>query len=139
MNSSKFPMHGHLALSLDNRILVISGRGPANVEMIQHYQREVLTFKELLQTGPWASLVLLQDMLILPPDAKELMLGIVKIPKDSKLVATAIVIMEKEYPQIVERFWQDIYSNSTVPCQFFISETAARSWLVDMLSSASLS
>lgn len=139
MNSSKFPIHGHLALSLDDRVLVISGKGPANIEMIQHYQSEVLTFKESLKTGPWASLVLLQDLMILPPDAKKLMLEVVKTPKELKLVATAIVIMEKEYPKIVERFWRDIYSNSTVPCQFFNNEADARSWLTECLSSVSLS
>lgn len=136
MNQRNFPIHGELNLSIDGQLLVIEGSGPANLEMVLNYQRSVIGYREQIMHAPWASLVLLHGTPLFPPEAKTILAETIKSAKAMHLQATAVVLTDVDYAEVVKGFWTEIYQEVDVKYQFFQSEQQARIWLADILAHA---
>lgn len=134
MSKKAFPAHGNLQLSVEGPLLIIKGYGPANLEMVQEYQRQVIGFREQIMHAPWASLVLLSGTPLMSPEAKSVLMQTIKQAKVMHLRATAIVLVDVEFAEIVEHFWQDIYQDLGVNYGFFATDAEARLWLQNLLS-----
>ncbi|GAB5380512.1 MAG: hypothetical protein Alis3KO_26520 [Aliiglaciecola sp.] len=134
MNQRNFPTHGELNLSVDGQLLIIDGAGPANLEMVLKYQRSVIGYREQIMHAPWASLVLLHGMPLVPPEAKIILSETIKKAKTMHLQATAVVLVEVEFADVVKGFWNEIYQDAGVRYRFFDTEQQARHWLADILS-----
>lgn len=133
MNTRNFPVHGELRLSTDGQLLIIEGQGPANLEMVLQYQRNIQAYRDKIMHKPWASLVSLSGTPLVPPEAKVLLTEIVRQAQQMHLAATAIVFIDVEYASIVRKFWQSIYEETGVMYRFFETEKDARDWLDSIL------
>ena len=49
-------------------MLIINGSGPANLEMVEQYQKSVIGFRQKIAYAPWASLVLLRGTPLVTAD-----------------------------------------------------------------------
>lgn len=134
MNKNRYPPHGKLHLSVEGQLLIIRGAGPANLEMVQEYQSQVISFREQIMDAPWASLVLLSETPLVPPEGKDILIQTIKQAKTMHLCATAVVFVDVEFADMVKHFWLDIYHDTGVTYQFFETEEQARSWLQDKLA-----
>lgn len=133
MSKSRFPAHGKMRLSIEGQLLVVEGTGPANIEMVQEYQRQVMELRKQLMHAPWVSLALLGGTPLVSPEAKDKFVQIIKQAKKMHLRATAVVFIEMESVEIVRQFWQDIYMQGGVNYQVFETEAEARVWLLGIL------
>ncbi|MBT0585636.1 hypothetical protein [Alteromonas oceanisediminis] len=129
MNNRQFPAHGDVRLHIEGRLLVIEGYGPANLEAVLYYQRSVQGFRNQLNSGPWASLVLLREEPLLVPEAKNLLISSIQRATQQNLVATAVVIQDTQYESTVRMFWESIYAQVDLTQAFFEQEADARAWL----------
>ena len=50
------------------------------------------------------------------------------------LAAIAVIIRNSESPNVVNQYWQSIYEKQKIPYQFFYDETAAKSWLLNLIA-----
>ncbi|GAA5213347.1 hypothetical protein ACFSJ3_03835 [Corallincola platygyrae] len=130
MVSDKFPSHGKLNLSIENGLLIIEGEGPANIEMVMEYQARVQAYREKLRHSPWASLVLLRGIPLLPMEAKNAMVTTIQHAQSLNLVATAVVLGELQYASTVKEFWTSIYEKTNISYAYFESRHDAEQWLI---------
>lgn len=136
MNNRNFPSHGDLALSVEGQLLIIEGEGPANLEMVLTYQKNVLAYREQIMSKPWASLVLLRGTPMVSPESSAILSETIKQAKMMHLQATAVVFVNIEYEETIKRYWEQIYDGTGVNYQFFESQADARRWLHDILANA---
>lgn len=129
MNTRNFPAHGQLSLSIENRLLIIEGEGPGNTEVAIQYQKNIQPYREKLADAPWVSLVKLSGMPLLPPEATGLMTSSIKNAMTMNLVATAIVLVDVEFAEMVKQFWSAVYEETGLAYGFFDTESQARQWL----------
>ncbi|MFT6899641.1 MAG: hypothetical protein ACJA13_004082 [Paraglaciecola sp.] len=137
MVNRNFPAHGNLNIYIDEGLLVINGRGPANTEMVLRYQREVHSYRQKLCASPWASLTILTGEPLLPPEATGMMVEAIKSGQALNLVATAVVMQDVQYKSMSQQFWRGIYEQTTLPFQFFDSQYEARLWLQEQIKTHS--
>ena len=137
MHKRDFPIHGDIQLSVEGRLLIIEGSGPANLEAVLCYQREAQRYRDRLNPHPWGSLVLLKGEPLLPPEAKSLLIDTIKFACTQSLVATAVVFMDVKHANTIRFFWDSIYANTTLPHAFFDQQTVAREWLQQRIELAS--
>ncbi|MEP1447626.1 MAG: hypothetical protein ABJK37_16085 [Paraglaciecola sp.] len=137
MTSSRFPAHGSLRLSIEGQLLIIEGSGPANLEMVQEYQQQVVGLRKKLMHAPWVSLALLSGTPLVSPEAKELFVQVIKQAKTMNLRATAVVLIEMESVELVRQFWREIYIDAGLKFNFFEAEKDAREWLTSVLENES--
>ncbi len=136
LNIRNFPAHGELALEIEGRLLRIKGEGPANVEAIINYQRDVQQYRQQLAHSPWASLVELSGQPMLPPEATSMMIDTIKFAKTMNLVATAVVFVDVEFAESVKQFWQAIYQKAKLKHAFFNTTDDAKDWLIDQIENS---
>lgn len=129
MNKRNFPAHGKLNLTVEKDLLIINGEGPGNLEVVLQYQRDVQQYRDQLNHAPWASLVRLAGVPLLPPEAKGLLIDTIRYASTQNLVATAIVFVDVEYADVIKKFWTSIYQQTPLPYQFFDNSDDARLWL----------
>ena len=137
MNNRSFPNHGAIKMRLDDGLLVIEGRGPANIETVNQYQRSAQAFRDKLNHAPWASLVLLKGEPLLPPEAKHTLLETIKFACTQNLVATAVVLCDISYERTVKHFWTSIYDETPLKYAFFNDQQEAKQWLLQQVESHS--
>lgn len=118
-----------MQLSVEGQLLLIKGAGPANIELVQEYQRQIVGFRQQIMHAPWASLVLLSGTPIVPPDARQVFVETIKQAKAMHLRATAVVFVDIEFAELTKQFWQGIYIEAGVCYAFFDTEEEARVWL----------
>lgn len=136
MVQRRFPVHGDVSFSIVDNFLLIEGEGPANLEAVLHYQREVQGFREQLCDTPWASLVCLRGQPVLPPEATSLLIETIKHAKTMNLVATAVVFVDVEYADYVRRFWEHIFQNAALKFGFFNTPEEAKAWLHNQINNS---
>lgn len=133
MSNSGFPAHGSLRLSIEDQLLIVEGSGPANLELVQEYQQQVVGLRKKIMHAPWVSLALLSGTPLVSPKAKELFVEIISQAKSMNLRATAVVLIEIESVELVRQFWREIYTGAELKFCFFDTEEEARNWLQGVL------
>jgi hypothetical protein len=132
-----FPVHGAFKVSVRDRLLVINGEGPANVEMAQQYREVVAPYREKLAGQPWASLVILGGLPLFPPEARAFMLETVRhVTENTEIVATGVVFKDVEYENAIEHFWGEIYQKAKLPYFFSNEEQEVTDWLLQKIEEA---
>lgn len=134
MNKRNFPIHGHFRFVVEGQLLLVEGEGPGNMEVAIQYHQQVQPFREQLKQRPWASLVKMRGMPLLPPEAKQIMAHSIIQAMRENLVATAVVLVDVEFASSARQFWSDIYQNTSLSYRFFDTEEEARAWLSIQLS-----
>jgi hypothetical protein len=133
VSKNKYPAHGEMQLSIEGQLLIVKGTGPANIEMVQEYQRQVTQFREQIMHLPWASLVLLSGTPLVSPVAKEVFVQTIRQANKMHLRATAVVFIDIEFAELSQSFWQEIFQQAEVDYHFFETEEGAREWLQGIL------
>jgi hypothetical protein len=132
-----FPAHGALKVSINGRLLVISGEGPANIELTQQYREIVGPYREKLIGQPWASLVILKGLPLFPPEAKTYMIETTKqVVAETDIVATGVVFKDIQYENVIKPFWEEIYESAELPYFFSNDEKTTTDWLLQQIDIA---
>ncbi len=136
MRSGRFSTHGSVELSVDERILIVEGAGPWNLEAIQEADRTYAPLIDTLAGQPWGALVVLHGDPIYVPDAAEYLVQAVKKECSQGRVATAILVEDSNSPEFAKRHLSDIYGKAGCEHRFFASEDDASWWLIQKITSA---
>jgi hypothetical protein len=131
--SIKFAEHGQINLSIEDGLLIIKATGPANIEMINSYRQQVSTFHQELKKTPWGSVAILQGEPFITPDASDNLVFGIKSGQELNLVASAVVIINDDYPSISKVFWQNIFEQTTLPFHFFDDIDEAKLWVQEQV------
>jgi hypothetical protein len=118
-----------MRLSVEGQLLIVEGTGPANIEMVHEYQRQVMGLRKQIMHAPWASLALLSGTPLVSPEAKDQFVQVIKQAGAMHLRATAVVLIDMESAEMVRQFWQGIYIEAGVNYKFFETQQEARIWL----------
>ena len=129
-----FEPHGSLNVYIEGNILYIKARYAPNSEMVAHFQEESKEHIDALSKTPWGSIAILEDDSIFPLDAKEMIEANVSNMTSMGLAAIAVIIRNSESPNVVNQYWQSIYEKQKIHYQFFYDETAAKSWLLNLIA-----
>ena len=133
---SGFSIHGTVTLDIDERILLVEGAGPWNLESIFESGKRVLPLLASLEGDPWGALVILHGEPIYVPDAAEYLSKSIKEQKKQGRVATAVIVEESNAPEFAKRHLAQIYDNAGEVFRFFADREEAKWWLVQRITLA---
>ncbi|GAA0858921.1 hypothetical protein GCM10009114_30360 [Aliiglaciecola litoralis] len=122
-------------MSVDGQVLVIEGEGPATLDLVMTYQKNVQSYREQILPSPWVSLVLLRGTPLVTSESIDILTETIKQAKSMQLKATAVVLVDIQYAEIVQLFWQTIFDSAGIKYRFFESEKGAREWLNSIIAS----
>lgn len=136
MNSIKFAAHGNVQakFSQQNNILYINLIGPFNVEFVEKYEAVVGAERAKIDVPCWGSLVNVHGLALAPLAATNDGQSIVSKAVAKGLVATAVVLHEKEGLEMQKTFWSRIYASSDLPFRFFMTIDDATDWLTNEIN-----
>ncbi|WP_416307569.1 hypothetical protein [Neptunicella sp. SCSIO 80796] len=129
MNNRMFPDHGYFALQIDGNLLVIDAEGPANIELIQKYRRDVQVYRQQLSGQRWGNLVIFHGDSLITHESIEAMKDSILDAKKCGMAAVAIVLDNVSYSSMATQLWGGFYRNADMPHQFFTDIQQARLWL----------
>jgi len=130
--------HGETYLTIEDKILIVEGRGPWNLESITHTNIDPLNNKqkEALLKSKWAVLVIAHGDSMFVPDARQLLVDIVKEDIKVGRVATAVVVQNCLSPIFISDHLTAIYSDAGDQVESFTSIEQAKQWLNQQVEDA---
>ncbi|WP_438862961.1 hypothetical protein [Neptunicella sp.] len=137
MTNSMFPDHGHFELKIEGNVLVVDAEGPANIELIQRYRREVQVFRQQLAGSVWGNLVIFHGDSLITHEATEAMKSSIADAKQAGMAAVAVLLDNVMYSNMAIHLWGSFYQQVGLPHAFFTDEQLARQWLADQLNQMS--
>jgi len=132
--------HGETYLTIEDKILIVEGQGPWNLESITHTNVDPLVNerKAVLLKSKWAVLVIAHGDAMFVPDARQLLVDIVKEDIKVGRVATAVVVQNCLSPIFIADHLTAIYSDAGDQVQSFSSIEQAKQWLNQKIEDALL-
>ncbi|WP_339726077.1 hypothetical protein [uncultured Paraglaciecola sp.] len=134
----RFTVHGKLELDILDRILVIEGCGPWNLEAVKEAYSRFKPLVESLYGGPWGSLVELRGDPIYVPDAANFIVKTIKHERTMGNVASAILVSESNSPEFAKRHLSELHSKAGDTFRFFSDREEATWWLLQKITSAQI-
>jgi predicted nicotinamide N-methyase len=131
-----FTVHGSLDLHVQDRILLIEGCGPWNIEAVKDAYGRFEPFINTLYGSPWAVLIILHGDPIYVPDAASYIVETIKNERRNGSVASAILVGESNSPEFAKRHLGEIHTNAGDTFRFFSDKKEATWWLEQKLSAA---
>lgn len=130
--------HGETFLTIEDKILIVEGRGPWNLESITHTNIDpsALEHKEILIQSKWAVLVIAHGDAMFVPDARQMLVDIVKEDLKIGRVATAVVVQDCLSPIFIADHLTAIYSDAGDHVESFASIEQAKLWLNQQIAQA---
>jgi predicted nicotinamide N-methyase len=133
-----FTVHGSLDLHVQDRILLIEGYGPWNIEAVKDAYGRFESFVNTLYGNPWAVLIILHGDPIFVPDAANYIVETIKNERHKGSVASAILVGESNSPEFAKRHLGEIHTNAGDTFRFFSDKKEATWWLEQKLSAAQI-
>lgn len=133
---SRFASHGTIELDIDERILLVEGAGPWNMESFNDSEQQVAPLLKKLAGSPWGVLVILYGDPIYVPEAAKYLSDAITEQKKQGRVATAIIVEESNSPEFAKRHLSEIYNNAGEIFRFFADKKEAQWWLVQRITLA---
>jgi hypothetical protein len=132
--------HGEIFLTIEGKILIVEGQGPWNLESIAHTNVDPLVIeqKEVLLQSKWAVLVIAHGDAMFVPDARQMLVDIVKEDIKGGRVATALVVQNCLSPIFIADHLTNIYNDAGDHVESFTSIEQAKLWLNQQIAEALL-
>lgn len=135
---SQFTVHGNLELVIQDRILMIEGYGPWNLEAVQDAYSKFKSLVGSLYGSPWGSLVVLYGDPIYVPDAANYIIKTIKQEREKGNVASAILVCESNSPEFAKRHLSELHTKAGDTFRFFSDKEEAAWWLLQKITSAQI-
>lgn len=135
----RFTVHGNLELDIQDRILVIQGCGPWNLEAVNEAYSRFKPLVESLYGSPWGSLVEFSGDPIYVPDAAKYIIKTIKHEIKQGHVASAILVGESNSPEFAKRHLSELHTKAGDVFRFFSNKEEATWWLLQKITSAQIS
>lgn len=126
---TQFEAHGTWNISSEDRVLVIEGTGPWNLESLQQSVKLVEPFVQRLQGKPWAAMVILHGECIYVPAAGKKLTEILQNESAIGRVASALLVNDCFSPNFAKEHISHIYDKGRHPYAFFDDIDLARNWI----------
>lgn len=134
----QFTVHGSLDLVIQDRILMINGCGPWNLEAVEDAYSSFKPLVETLYGSPWGSLVVLRGDPIYVPDAATFIIKTIKHERRKGNVASAILVGESNSPEFAKRHLSELHTKAGDTFRFFSDKEEAAWWLLQKITSAQI-
>ncbi|MGO4892384.1 hypothetical protein [Flavobacterium sp. W21_SRS_FM6] len=131
---SRFQVHGTINLNIVDRILVVEGTGPWNVESVAQASKAVSPLIKTLSGKHWGVLVILHGEPIYVPEAASYLSQSIKAEKTRGRVATAVIVVESKSPEFAKSHLNSIYRDAGETVRFFDNKEQANWWLIQQIS-----
>ncbi|MEP7703032.1 hypothetical protein [Paraglaciecola sp. 25GB23A] len=131
---SRFRSHGTVKLDVIDRILVVEGVGPWNVEALMSASTIATPIIKQLSGRVWGALVVLFGEPIYVPEAANYLSKAIRAEKIMGRAATAVIIMESKSPEFAKTHLNQIYHNAGETVRFFEDRVEANWWLIQQIS-----
>lgn len=131
---SHFRTHGTVRLDVEDRILLVEGVGPWNIESVMVAAKTVSPLIQQFSGCIWGVLVVLYGEPIYVPEAATYLSKAIKAEKQKGRVATAVIVMESKSPEFSKSHLSQIYQNAGETVRFFEHKEQAKWWLVQQIS-----
>lgn len=132
----RFSMHGSLSVSVEDRLLVLSGSGPWNSESLQLTDAGIMQQVQALYGSPWGVLGLFSGEAVYVPEAIQKLQKQVSHELTLGRVATAVVLNNVQAPRLSQYQFELIYGSQGHAVAFFEQEGPARQWLASRITAA---
>lgn len=132
----RFSMHGSLSVSVEDRMLVLSGSGPWNSESLQLTDAGIMQQVQALYGSPWGVLGLFSGEAVYVPEAIQKLQKQVSHELTLGRVATAVVLNNVQAPRLSQYQFELIYGSQGHAVEFFDQEAPARQWLLSQITTA---
>ena len=133
-----FTVHGSLDLQIQDRILLIEGCGPWNLESVKQACKRFSPLVETLYGSPWASLIVFHGDPIYVPDAADHIIKTIKSVRDKGFAASAILVGESNSPEFAKRHLSELHTKADDTFRFFPNREEAAWWLVQKITAAQI-
>lgn len=132
---SKFPPHGTFEVSVDGRVLRMSGSGPFNVELTNAYVQKVTpVFAAMNEGGSFGVVIEFHDSMLMSLDAVRTLADFLAKAKNRgvKTVGTAFVVLSSVEGRdtMVSVFRNQVYEPAGVPFKVFDTVLEADQWVI---------
>lgn len=134
----RFTVHGSLDLSIQDRILMIDGCGPWNLEAVKEAYSRFKPLVETLYGSPWGSLVELRGDPIYVPDAANYVIKTIIHERKMGNVASAILVGGSNSPEFAKRHLSELHTKADDTFRFFSDKEEAAWWLLQKITSAQI-
>ncbi len=132
----RFTVHGSIDVYTQDRILLVEGCGPWNLEAVKEAYNRFNPLLETLYGSPWGALVVLRGDPIYVPDAAEHLIKTIKHERRKGRVASAILVSESNSPEFAKRHLSELHTKAGDTHRFFSDKEDAAWWLVQKITSA---
>jgi len=129
-----FGPHGYFTFTVDANLIRIDAVGPGNLEVVHQYNTAMQKQAVQFSGQPWATLLVLDGLPLMPPDAtEELIEGMTIAPKHHHL-GTAIILEGGCNTPICKSYWQEMFIKSKTSYRFCADEEDASAFLAHLFS-----
>lgn len=134
----RFTVHGSLNLDIQDRILMIDGCGPWNLEAVNEAYSRFKPLVETLYGSPWASLITFSGEPIYVPDAANYIIKTIKHERRMGHVASAILVDGSNSPEFAKRHLSELHTKAGDTFRFFSDKEQAAWWLLQKITAAQI-
>jgi hypothetical protein len=134
----RFTVHGSLDLDIQDRILIIEGCGPWNLEAVIEAYSRFRPLVESLYGSPWGSLIEFGGDPIYVPDAADYIVKTIKNERKKGNVASAILVGKSNSPEFAKRHLSELHTKADDVFRFFSDREEAAWWLLQKITSAQI-
>lgn len=125
--------HGTYRVNIQDNVMYAFGHGPFNKELIIDYQKAVMQAAQELSENAWGSMVVLDGLGLMTPDAEELLVQAVKKRMDMGMIAATTVFINAPALELQTMQMTKVYDQAGVHYALFDNETAGKEWIKQQL------
>lgn len=133
---ARFMPHGEVYVHREDRILILEGHGPWNIEALQHSTDKAKSILEELRGAPWGVMASIYGEPIHVPDAEAHLIELVKKDIENGRVGTALIVEKSNSPSFATQHFSSIYERAGDNVEVFNDTDAAKRWLIKTIQLA---
>jgi hypothetical protein len=133
---TRFIPHGEVCVHREDRILILEGHGPWNVEALQHSTDKALPILQELSGAPWGVMASIYGEPIHVPDAEAHLIQLVKRDMENGRVGTALIVEKSNSPSFATQHFSSIYHRAGDNVEVFNDTDEAKRWLMKTIQLA---
>lgn len=131
-----FHSHGNFTFKVENRLMIIEGKGPWNLEAINRSAEDASKCHKELYGAKWGVLAIIHGDPIHTPPAAALLTDLVKVDIKNGRTASALILDDSNHPVFGRHHISQIYRDAGETFDFFHNIAEAKTWLENQLEQA---
>lgn len=133
---TRFVPHGEVYVYRENRILILEGHGPWNLEALHRSADQAKSILEELKGAPWGVMASIYGEPIHVPDAEAQLIQLVKKDIENGRVGTALLVEKSNSPSFARQHFGSIYQRAGDKIEMFNNKADAKRWLTETIQQA---